>query len=339
MVQLPPVIAGTSSLGNLYTALPPEKKKQIVAAYLETAGRPAVFDCAGKYGAGLALEALGRCLKELGVPPEEVMISNKLGWVRTPLESAEPVFEPGIWKDLRHDARQQIGYDEIMECFEQGNELLGDYNAGMVSIHDPDEYLFAAGSEEDAEVRYTNILDGYRALTDLKQQGLVDSIGIGSKDWKTIQRISGDIMLDWVMFANSLTIYSHPTALMNFVNELSANGVTVINSAVFHGGFLTGGDYFNYRRVSRDIEAHRDLFVWRDRFYTICREFGINPASAAIRFALDIPGVHSIALSSSSPARTRENLLMTDAVIPQEFWQEMKVRGLLSENVSNSIDQ
>lgn len=169
MLQLPPVIAGTSSLGNLYTALSPEKKKQIVAAYLNASPRPAVFDSAGKYGAGMALEALGRCLKELGVPPEEVMISNKLGWIRTPLTAQEPTFEPGVWKNLQHNARQQIGYHQIM---------------------------------------------------------------------------------------------------------------------------------------------------------------------AAIRFALAIPGIHSIALSSSSPERTRENLQMTRAHIPEAFWGEMKARGLLPANAT-----
>jgi len=56
----------------------------------------AVFDSAGKYGAGLALEVLGQCLEELNVPPEKVVISNKLAWKRIPLpEGAEPTFEPG----------------------------------------------------------------------------------------------------------------------------------------------------------------------------------------------------------------------------------------------------
>jgi D-threo-aldose 1-dehydrogenase len=332
MIQIPPVIAGTSSLGNLYAALAPEKKKQIVAAYLESAGRPALFDSAGKYGAGLALESLAQCLKELGVPGQEVLISNKLGWIRTPLSGAGPSFEPGVWKDLAHDAKQQIGYAEIMECFEQGNALLGDYAARMVSVHDPDEYLLAAGNEDEAKQRYENILDAYRALADLKKQGMADSIGIGSKDWKTIQRISRDVQLDWVMFANSLTIYSQPQELLNFVQELAAKGITVINSAVFHGGFLMGSDWFNYKKVSRNNEAHRELYQWRDRFHAVCEAFGISAAAACIRFALGIPGVSSIALSSSSPERMRENLVMAQTPLPQGFWKEMKERGLLAEH-------
>jgi len=332
MISLPTVIAGTSALGNLYETLPFEQKKQIVQAYLETAGTPAVFDCAGKYGAGLALETLGACLKELDVPPGEVMISNKLGWSRTPLTTPEPTFEPGVWKDLEYDAVQKISYDGIIHCFEQGNMLLGSYPSQMASVHDPDEYLFAARNEAEKESRYEDILAAYRALHDLKKQGQISAIGIGSKDWRTIERISGDVTLDWVMLANSLTIYTQPAELLAFVQELSAKGVVVINSAVFHGGFLTGSNYFNYRPVSRAEKDHQSLYHWRDRFYALCEQYGIIPAAACVRFALNIPGVHSIALNSTSPDRTRRNVKMADIDIPAAFWQTMMEHGLLSSH-------
>ena len=64
----------------------------------------AVFDSAGKYGAGLALEELGRCLGELKVDPDKVLISNKLAWKRVPLKTPEPTFEPGAWVNLKHSA-------------------------------------------------------------------------------------------------------------------------------------------------------------------------------------------------------------------------------------------
>lgn len=84
-LQLPPVILGTSTLGNLYQALPQERKTAIVKAFFQASSKPAVFDSAGKYGAGLALESLGTALKRLGVRPDDVVISNKLGWYRVPL--------------------------------------------------------------------------------------------------------------------------------------------------------------------------------------------------------------------------------------------------------------
>ena len=66
----------------------------VIEAVVKSAGDGvAVFDSAGKYGAGLALEVLGKALEELGVPPEKVLISNKLAWKRVPLTTPEPTFE------------------------------------------------------------------------------------------------------------------------------------------------------------------------------------------------------------------------------------------------------
>lgn len=92
------LIFGTSLLGNLYSAPTFASKKGIVSQILE-AELPdvKVFDCAGKYGAGLALEVLGQILQELNVDRHRFLISNKLGWKRIPLTAgAEPTFEPGM---------------------------------------------------------------------------------------------------------------------------------------------------------------------------------------------------------------------------------------------------
>jgi D-threo-aldose 1-dehydrogenase len=330
MSTLPTVISGTSSLGNLYEALPFERKTAIVKAYIEANGFPAVFDTAGKYGAGLALETLGECLRTLGVQQHQVIISNKLGWARIPLTTEEPTFEPGVWKNLQHDARQQISYDGIIACYHQGNELLKTYNAQLASVHDPDEYLAAAANEHDKQQRYQDILEAYRALHDLKKQGLVQAIGVGAKSWTTIQRISRDVDLDWVMLANSLTVYDHPAGLLDFVKELKEKDVRIVNSAVFNGGFLTGSSYFNYQPVTEQNPAHQPLFEWRAAFYTLCKQFGISPAAACVYFAIHIPGVTSIALNSSSPERTRQNVAMANVEVPPAFWTAMKEQGLLN---------
>ncbi|MEI6388022.1 MAG: aldo/keto reductase, partial [Spirochaetota bacterium] len=122
---LPPVIFGISALGNLYRALHVAEKRAIVAAGLRHTRGVAVFDGAGKYGAGLALEELGQALRAEAVAPEAVLVSNKLGWRRTPLLGTEPTFEAGVWKELRHDAVQDISAEGILRCREEGDRLLG----------------------------------------------------------------------------------------------------------------------------------------------------------------------------------------------------------------------
>jgi len=327
-MDLPPIVFGTSGLGNLFVALDEQEKLKIVSECLRLSQGRAVFDSAGKYGAGLALETLGKCLKQLNVPKEEVIISNKLGWLRTPLTTDEPTFEPGVWKDLKHDAVQKISYDGIMQCFEQGNEILGGYHAQMVSVHDPDEYLDTAGDSRHAEKLYNDILDAYSALYDLKRQGKVQSIGIGAKNWKVIQRIAKDVALDWIMIANSMTIKTHPKALLDFIEEMDQSGVYVINSAVFHSGFLVGSNYFDYRLVESGNLRDDALFKWREDFFNVCNEFSVKPAHACVQFALKVPGVKSIALNTTRADRVQSNLAMVNTTIPGQFWNALKKRNL-----------
>ncbi len=105
-LNLPRVIFGTSGLGNLFVALEDQAKLDIINECVRLSNEKVVFDSAGKYGAGLALETLGKCLKKLNVHPDNVVISNKLAWVQTGLKTDEPTFEPGVWKNLKHDAVQ-----------------------------------------------------------------------------------------------------------------------------------------------------------------------------------------------------------------------------------------
>lgn len=332
-IKLPPVIFGTSGLGNLYQSVPYQTKLEIVKACVQYSSGISVFDSAGKYGAGLALKVLGQCLRDLNIKPSEVIISNKLAWYQTELTTPEPTFEKGIWKDIQHDAVQKISYEGILECFEQGNQLLETYVPQMVSVHDPDEYLAAATDEADEEKRYQDILDAYRALTDLKKQGKVTSIGVGSKHWKVIQRIAGDIELDWVMIANSLTLKSHPPELIDFIGALHQKNISVINSAVFNGGFLTGSDFYNYEEVDPATKDGQKLYNWRNAFFSLCKDFNIQPAEACFNFGFNIPGVSSVALSTSKPEKVKINIEMATKKIPVAFWSAMQEQGLLEKNL------
>lgn len=333
-LKIPPVIFGTTSLGNLFVALHEKVKSEIVKEIFAHSERPVFFDSAGKYGAGLALESLGNCLKELQIKPENVVISNKLAWVRMELKTPEPTFEPGVWKDLKYDAVQQISYSGIMKCFDQGNDLLGGYIPQLISVHDPDEYLATAKNTAEEEKLYEDILEAYRALADLKKTGKVTAIGVGAKNWQSIQKISGDVNLDWVMIANSMTIKSHPKELLQFMETLKRKGVQIINAAVFNSGFLTGGDYFNYKLMDPNLEENKALFTWRNDFFQVCKEFNIKPAEACVQFALSAPGVVSIALSADNPQRVKENIEMAENKVPDDFWQQMKAKGLISADYS-----
>lgn len=329
-LDLPPVIFGATSLGNLFREIDDSEKSAIVAAWLKAPFDPVVIDSAGKYGAGLSLEVIGRSLAEQQVSPSRVIISNKLGWRRIPLSGPEPTFEPDAWVNIGHDAVQDISYDGILRCWEEGNQLLGAYDAGLVSVHDPDEYLAAASDAGDRAKRLDDIIGAYRALSELREAGQVRATGVGSKDWRIVQELHQFCDFDWVMLANSFTIMKHPPALVDFIGSLHQQSVAVINSALFHGGFLLGGDFYDYQKVDPQQEHFAAALAWRSAFEAACQEFGVSPFLAGLAFGRSHPGISSIALSSSRAERVASHIEMVHNTAPTEFWQKLQQLELVA---------
>lgn len=332
-LRVPPIVFGCSALGNLYQVIPDVAKLEIVSEWFEHVSPPVFIDTAGKYGAGLAMEVLGQSLAKFEIPPADVLVSSKLGWKRAPLLTPEPTFEPGLWIDIEHDAVQRISYDGILECWEESCRLLGDsYKPQLVSVHDPDEYLAAATSPADRQRRFEDVVNAYRALHELKDNGEVKGVGVGAKDWRVIQQIADTVALDWVMLAGSLTVMRHPPELLEFVAGLAAQEIAIINSAVFHSGFLVGGKYFDYRVVSPENAADRPLFAWRKCFVALSEAHGISPMHACVQFGLSVPGVVAVALNTSYADRIKDNVAAVATPVPPQFWASLKEEGLLAND-------
>ena len=329
-LNVAPIVVGTASFGNLYQAHSFEAKKEVLEQWLEHLPKPIVIDTAGKYGAGLSLQFIGDALRALNVSSDDVILSNKLAWKRVPLTTPEPTFEPGAWVEIEHDAVQQISYEGILDCWKQGNEILGEgFDSQMGSVHDPDEYLAAATSAEDRRKRFNDILGAYKALGELKAKGEVLGVGVGCKDWKIIREICDHVDLDWVMFANSFTIHCHPKELLEFFQQLKQKNVWMINSAVFHGGFLLGGGFYDYVEMNPDDPEDAKKFEWREKLNALCKKFSIKPISACTQFAFSPPEIVSFAMATTSPARVASNVSMIQDQIPSEFWEAMKSEGMI----------
>ena len=329
-LEIPPIVYGTSYLGNLCKELSRETKMAIMKEWFASNEGMVVIDTAGKYGAGLALETMGRGLKELRISADRILISVKLGWHRVPLTTDEPTFEPGVWVNLKYDAVQKISYNGILECWEQARNLLGPaYKPVLVSVHDPDEYLAAAKSPDERSKRIKDIMEAYKALTELRDSDEVKGVGIGAKNWHIIRELHEQMSFDWVMFANSLTLYTHHREILDFMQQLSREGTGIINSAIFNAGFLTGGDYFDYRKINPASEKDRERLAWRDKFFRICEAFHVQPGDACLQFALSPPEVNAVALNPSKPERIRRNTKVIKTPLPEIFWDALKEHHII----------
>ena len=320
------IIFGTSCLGNLYKVVPFETKVAIAAEWFKAYEKPFI-DSAGKYGAGLSLECIGKALRALGKKPGDLTISVKLGWRRAPLLTPEPTFEPGAWAGLEHDAVQDISYDGILRCYREAKELLGGFPIDYVSVHDPDEYLVHSAGRESTNRRIDesknreDVLGAYRALFELKAKGEVKAVGIGAKDWTVIRDLYEDVKFDWAMFACRPTLLDHPQELLDFVSRLKADGVYLIDSAVFNGGFLMGSNKLDYR----DADPVKDAaaFAFRDRYLALSREYGYDPAAPAVEYAFRL-GFDAVALNTSRPEKIAVNAAYGDFKASDVFWGRLK---------------
>lgn len=113
MKRLSSIIFGTSCFGNLYKSIPMETKVAIAAEWFKAFEHP-VIDSAGKYGAGLSLECIGKALKALGKKNGDLTISVKLGWRKADPEKdaaafAFPLVLPCAVQPLRTRSRRACG--------------------------------------------------------------------------------------------------------------------------------------------------------------------------------------------------------------------------------------
>jgi D-threo-aldose 1-dehydrogenase len=326
---LPRVVYGATALGNLFVAMSDQAKADLVREWFVQMPKPVAIDSAGKYGAGLSLEVIQRELSALGIEPDEVVISNKLAWRRIPLTTPEPMFEPGVWKDIHHDAVQDISYDGILRCHQDGCRMLGKYTPKLVSVHDPDEYLAAATDADDRVKRLGDIVGAYRALEELRDAGQVAGVGVGAKNWRIVQELDQHCKFDWVMMANSFTIMNHPAELVKFIDSLASRNVALINSALMHGGFLVGGNFFDYRAVDKNDPADARRLQWRADFTRICAAHAQLPFNVAVAFGVSHPGFTSVALSTSQPERVASMVAAATTNQSPALWSALIDAGLI----------
>ncbi len=152
---------------------------------------------------------------------------------------------------------------------------------------------------------------------------------MGAKDWQIIRELDQHIELDWVMLANSFTIMNHPPELIELIDSLAARDITVINSALMHGGFLTGGDHCDYRRLNPAVPADAETLRWRDSFWQTCEQLQVQPFDVAVAFGSSHPGIRSVALSTSRPERVEALVASVTASFPPEVWQTLKQQHLI----------
>jgi D-threo-aldose 1-dehydrogenase len=312
---------GCAPLGNLFRAMSDDDAQAVLQAAWDTGVR--YFDTAPLYGLGLSETRVNRFLR--GKRRDDYVISTKVGRL---LRACPPERQdtPEKWADV--PARNEVfdySYDGVMRSLEFSLERLGLHRVDILYAHDLD--LFTHGSKAAMDTRLGEFMaGGYRALVELRDQGVIGAFGAGLNEWEPCQWLAERGDFDIFLLATRYTLLDQG-ALDSFLPMCSARGIGVVIGAPYNSGILAlgakPGVTFNYSPAPQ----------WAmDRTAAIeaaCARHGVRLVDAAFRFPLGHPAVVSVIPGGRTPAEAKANAQAATATIPSALWADLKAGGLL----------
>lgn len=292
---------GTAAFGGLYSSVSFQDCEETLEAALRLG--VTFIDTAPHYGKGVSEERLGELLKDKD--RGKFQVSSKVG--RILVETKHEIDD--FFKDA--DVTKTRVYDYTASGIERSikdslERLQMDY-LDIVFIHDPE------GNEEVA------ISEGARALSKLRDRGIIKAYGIGMNICETPTRFIKETDVDLVLIAGRYSLLDQSAA-----NELlpaaQARGVDVIAAGVFNSGLLANpqsGATYDYMPAS-DKLISRAIAIKET-----ASRFGISLHAAATQFPLRHPAVKAILVGCRSQQEVESNFGAYQEQIPDEFWSEL----------------
>ena len=315
---------GGAPLGDLYEVIPEERALGTIQAAYDLGIR--LFDTAPLYGKGISEHRFGAVLRQFPDDRANITLSTKVGRYLVP-ETREKVDRSVFKGGLDFRLITDYGYDGTMRAIEQSYQRLGMNRIDVVHIHDCDVDTWG---EEGFEQRFKEAADGaYRALHELREQGVISAIGVGVNNIMPLLRFAEVGDFDTFMLAGRYTLLEH-AALDELLPLCGRRGIGIMTAGPFNSGILaTGvrpGATYNYKPAPQDI---LDKVA---RIEAVCARHGVKLAAAAVQFPLAHPAVASMVPGAVRREEVEANIALIAEPIPADFWAELKHEGLLRED-------
>ena len=312
---------GTAPLGELFDMIEENEAQGLLRAAWD--GEVRYFDTSPWYGRGQAEHRVGRALYREA--RDEFVISSKIGrLLRRPLKPGP--FAQGEWLGgLKFDTVFDYSYDGVMRSFEDSLQRLGINRIDVLLIHDLDTWHF----KTEARVGpYMNQLyaSGWRALEELRDQGVIKGIGAGFNTMGTIPRYLELFDIDFFLIAMRYTLLEQDVLDLEFP-RCAERGVGIIIGGPYNSGITATGAgpraMYNYEPAGPEIQARVG------EIEAVCKRHGAPLAAVALQFPLGHPIVASVIPGAISRAQVEMNLNAFNHPIPADLWAELKHEKLI----------
>ncbi|MBW2282188.1 MAG: aldo/keto reductase, partial [Deltaproteobacteria bacterium] len=306
---------GGAALGNLYAPVTDADARAAVDAAWRVGVR--YFDTAPLYGFGLSERRLGDALR----PRDGAVVSTKVGRRLHPSPGRE---DGGFVDALPFEPRWDYSYDGARRSLDDSLQRLGLDHVDVALVHDIG--ALTHGPEQHAE-RFKQALDGaYRALDELRAQGVLGAIGLGVNESEVCAELLAHADPDCFLLAGRYTLLEQ-TPLDSLLPLCAERGVSLVVGGPYNSGLLAAspaaGGTYDYQRAPPEILARAQAI---DR---VCNAHGVALPAAALQFPLLHPQVAAVITGARSAREVEQNAERMRAPIPPALWADLREGGWL----------
>lgn len=307
---------GAAQMGNLYRVTP---YAESLSAF-DTAWHAGIryFDTAPFYGYTRSERRIGTMLTEH--ERSDYVLSTKVGRVMVPDESVGPE-ENAYVNPLPFHPFYDYSYDGIMKSFEASQQRLGILKPDILYIHD-----IGPATHGEKDEHYWDQLTtggGFKALDQLRAEGSTKAVGLGVNEWEVVDRAMDAFDVDVAMLAGRYTLLEQTS--LAFMDRCAREGTSIVVAGAFNSGILAGNKKFNYGDAPADVLARVDTLQ------SVCSDLNVSMQAAALQFPLAHPASVTIVSGARNGEQLKANIDWFEQDIPTEFWDELKKRGVISE--------
>lgn len=291
-LRVTPVCVGTSPLASMESLYGYAVGEDRAVATVEAALRSPInlIDTSNGYGEhGESEVRIGRAIHNLGGLPPGYVLSTKV--------------DPAPGSSDFSGARVRASLAESME-------RLGLVHIDLLHLHDPERISVAEGTASGGPLE---------ALVALRDEGLVDHLGVAGGDIAVMQQYVDTGAFDVVLNHNRYTLLDR--SAQRLYQAARARGMGVLNAAPYGGGMLVKGP-----DAQPKYAYHERGGAVRERVLAMkaaCDRHGVPLAAAALQFSTRDPLVDSTVVGVSSPERIDQTLGLLAVEIPADLWEEL----------------